>query len=340
MPTAPILTEPTNFLTFFVSFLLLAAGRRHSNAARLHDHAATAATYCAGTVYPSLCLSTLLSIPNLSSKSLPSIISAAINRTADAVDASHRNCSSIYSHRRNLGPLQRVALSDCLELLDSSLDFLRLALKDLHRTNSSASRSELTTVLSASITNQFTCLDGFAYVPEHVVNIRPSLERYLVHVYRLVSNILALSKKLPSPPPPPPPKRAAEAFEGYGRVKGGFPAWLTSNDRRLLRAEAPGGLTANLVVAEDGSGNFTTVGEAVAAAPNNSATRFVIYIKAGGYFENVEVGKNKVNLVFVGDGVGKTVIKAGRNVADGWTTFRSATVGEDIILFSLNYADS
>jgi pectinesterase len=40
----------------------------------------------------------------------------------------------------------------------------------------------------------------------------------------------------------------------------------------------------------------------------------------------VEVGKSKKNLMFIGDGIGKTVIKASRNVVDGSTTFRSATV--------------
>jgi len=53
----------------------------------------------------------------------------------------------------------------------------------------------------------------------------------------------------------------------------------------------------------------------------------VIHIKAGAYFENVEVIRKKTNLMFVGDGIGKTVVKASRNVVDGWTTFQSATVG-------------
>ncbi|URD82851.1 pectinesterase, partial [Musa troglodytarum] len=66
--------------------------------------------------------------------------------------------------------------------------------------------------------------------------------------------------------------------------------------------------------------------DAVAAAPNNTDTRFVIYVKAGAYFENVEVGKSKTNLLLFGDGIGKTVVKASRSVVDGWTTFRSATV--------------
>lgn len=85
---------------------------------------------------------------------------------------------------------------------------------------------------------------------------------------------------------------------------------------------------ADLVVAKDGSGNFTTVTDAINAAPNNSDTRFVIYVKAGGYYENVEVGKSKTNIMLIGDGMWKTAIKGNRNVVDGWTTFRSATVGQ------------
>ncbi|KAK1317513.1 hypothetical protein QJS10_CPA05g00343 [Acorus calamus] len=83
---------------------------------------------------------------------------------------------------------------------------------------------------------------------------------------------------------------------------------------------------ADLVVAKDGTGNFTKVVEAVAAVPDNSRRRFVIYIKEGTYFENVEVNKTKTNVMFVGDGIRKTVIKANQNIVNGWTTFRSATV--------------
>lgn len=39
---------------------------------------------------------------------------------------------------------------------------------------------------------------------------------------------------------------------------------------------------ANTVVAKDGSGDFRTVSDAVAVAPNNNQARWVIYIKAGG----------------------------------------------------------
>lgn len=55
--------------------------------------------------------------------------------------------------------------------------------------------------------------------------------------------------------------------------------------------------------------------------------RFMIYIKGGEYFENVEIPKKKTMIMLVGDGIGKTIIKANRSRADGWSTFQSATVG-------------
>ena len=81
-------------------------------------------------------------------------------------------------------------------------------------------------------------------------------------------------------------------------------------------------------MAQDGSGNFTTVSAAVEAAPVESAARFVIYVKKGVYREAVEVGKKKWNLMLVGDGMGATVISGNRSYVDGYTTYRSATVGE------------
>lgn len=148
----------------------------------------------------------------------------------------------------------------------------------------------------------------------------------------MVSNSLVLVKKLR-------PKvkwgwgtgRSKEVFSGYGEMVDGFPTWVSRKDRRLLQTSL-NGTKPNLIVAKDGSGNYTTISEAVAAAPNSTKTRFVIYIKNGTYLENVDVAKKKTNLMFIGDGIEKTVVKASRNVADNYTTFRSATVGKSKIL--------
>jgi pectinesterase len=64
----------------------------------------------------------------------------------------------------------------------------------------------------------------------------------------------------------------------------------------------------DLVVAKDGSGNYTTVQAAVNAAPTNSSTRTEIYIKNGTYYEVITVPSNKTNLTFIGQSVTGTVL--------------------------------
>lgn len=170
------------------------------------------------------------------------------------------------------------------------------------------------------MTNLYTCLDGFAYSKGRV---RDKIEKKLLQRSHHVSNSLAMLNKVPGV------KKLTTSesvvFPEYGNMKKGFPSWVSSKDRKLLQAKVKE-TKFDLLVAKDGTGNFTTIGEALAVAPNSSTTRFVIHIKEGAYFENVEVIRKKTNLMFVGDGIGKTVVKGSRNVVDGWTTFQSATV--------------
>ncbi|RCW46371.1 pectate lyase [Paenibacillus prosopidis] len=63
-----------------------------------------------------------------------------------------------------------------------------------------------------------------------------------------------------------------------------------------------------VVVAKDGTGDFTTVQAAVDAAPNYSAKRHVIYIKNGVYREKLNVPSSKTNLSFVGESQEDTVL--------------------------------
>src|SRR5690349_13814844 len=64
----------------------------------------------------------------------------------------------------------------------------------------------------------------------------------------------------------------------------------------------------DIVVAKDGSGNYTTVQAAVNAAPSNSSTRTVIYIKNGSYYEVITIPTNKTNLTFIGQSNTGTVL--------------------------------
>jgi pectin methylesterase-like acyl-CoA thioesterase len=56
----------------------------------------------------------------------------------------------------------------------------------------------------------------------------------------------------------------------------------------------------DLVVAQDGSGDFTTITDAIFATPNFSFHRYRIKIRAGTYKENITIGKKKQNLTLIG----------------------------------------
>ncbi|KMZ63426.1 pectin methylesterase, family CE8 [Zostera marina] len=83
---------------------------------------------------------------------------------------------------------------------------------------------------------------------------------------------------------------------------------------------------ADLIVAQDGSGNFTSISDAVAALTENTSKRFVIKIMPGEYTENIMIDKDKPNVTLIGSGVNITVLKSNRSVKTGWTTTTSATL--------------
>ena len=73
----------------------------------------------------------------------------------------------------------------------------------------------------------------------------------------------------------------------------------------------PASLSAQLTVAQDGTGQFSTVQAAVDAAPSHSRARTVIHLKPGIYRERVVVSPDKALLSFEGEDPRTTVITAG-----------------------------
>lgn len=64
----------------------------------------------------------------------------------------------------------------------------------------------------------------------------------------------------------------------------------------------------NIIVAKDGSGDYTTVQEAVDAAPESRTRPFTIFIKQGTYKGIVNIPSNKTFIHFKGAGADKTII--------------------------------
>jgi pectin methylesterase-like acyl-CoA thioesterase len=97
----------------------------------------------------------------------------------------------------------------------------------------------------------------------------------------------------------------------------------------------------DIVVAQDGSGQFTNITSALeslaasaaingssAAASGGGLRRIIVYIKQGIYDESFEVPRSLVNLTLVGDGAGATIVTGNKSVGSGlFNTLRTATVG-------------
>ncbi|XP_057817365.1 pectinesterase [Cryptomeria japonica] len=238
---------------------------------------------------------------------------------------------------------QSRAIQDCSQLYDLAVDHLTDGLSELSQSSVKLRQAvDVQSFLSAALTYQVTCLDG---LKEAKVNLRSySFPDRISNCSRSVSSCLALVRKywiggtgsvkasvnnrrLLSDT-----RRVRRVDDGflsqYGSMGNGFPSWLSRGDRRLLLQTARGvSLTGNVVtVAQNGSGNFTTITDAINAASNKSADRFVIYVTGGVYEEYVAIPKSKYNIMLIGDGINVTVITGNRSVVDGWTTFNSATL--------------
>ncbi|XP_010056842.2 pectinesterase-like [Eucalyptus grandis] len=270
---------------------------------------------CRGTPYSDLCVSTLASFTGLASMSFPEIISGMLHQSASEVRAASTHCTVMKNHfLGKLSMLERQALDICLELFRDIFDDFDNAVSYLESSKVTVRHYyDLQSLLSGMMTNVYTCTDEFDPHTDNL-NLGDSMKDRLSNILRHVSNSLFLLAKI----------RGVNNPSGHG-IRERFPAWMSLEDSLLV--QTPTNATKfDLVVAKDGSGNFTSINDAVAAAPDNIKTRFVIYIKEGDYLEYVTVNKTKTNLMFVGDGIEKTLIKGNRNYDDGWTAYWSATV--------------
>ncbi|KAJ1377689.1 Pectinesterase, catalytic [Sesbania bispinosa] len=102
---------------------------------------------------------------------------------------------------------------------------------------------------------------------------------------------------------------------------------LASSSTTTKQVGAP---KADIVVAQDGIGNYKTISEGVAAAAKLSGKwGVVIHVKASVYKESVDIKRSMKNLMIIGDGMGFTIVTGNNNAQDGSTTFRSATFGNE-----------
>ncbi|XP_074274596.1 pectinesterase-like [Silene latifolia] len=218
----------------------------------------------------------------------------------------------------------RMAWNDCLELYDDTIQQLtqtRLS------SNIPAHLDDIQTYLSAATTNYETCKNGFLdfNLPFHLESSPLSLTS---NFSKSLTNVLAINAAIINSNPSGTSSSRNNGGGGRRLLTKDFPSWTSAADRKLLQSSNPT-TEANLVVAKDGSGKFKTISEAIAASKKqrSGTNRFIIYVKAGIYNENVAITNKMKNLMLIGDGIDATIVTSNKNVQDGYTTFRSATFG-------------
>ncbi|CAA6663423.1 unnamed protein product [Spirodela intermedia] len=175
-------------------------------------------------------------------------------------------------------PRTKHALENCEELLEYAVDDLKnsaaqLGAVDLSKMNKVV--EDLKVWLSAAITYQETCLDGFENATgdagaamRKAMNASMALTQNTLAIVNDVSSVFT-SFQIPSF------TRRLLSSDDQEPEDDQQPRWVDAGRRRLLALEAAE-LSADIVVAKDGSGNFTTINEALAAVPKKKNTTTVI----------------------------------------------------------------
>nr|DAD24383.1 TPA_asm: hypothetical protein HUJ06_025847 [Nelumbo nucifera] len=265
-------------------------------------------TWCSQTPYPQYCEDYMAHDSRSSGlKSHSDFKKLAMQITLDqAIQAKSNN--RLHEPKFSNGR-EKAAWADCTELYQNTIARLNLTVNPC----AMCTDYDVQTWLSTALTNLETCRTSVMElgVSDNIFSLVSN------NVSNLIINALAINK--------PPPKE--ETFDD------GFPTWASPRDRKLLQMERTSlAWKADLVVAQDGSGNFKTVSEAIneVAKWNPSGVgpgrRHVVHMKAGIYQEHMQV--YTPNMMFTGDGIGKTVITGSMSVGGGATTFNSATIGE------------
>lgn len=243
---------------------------------------------CSKTRYPTLCVDSLLDFPGSQNASEPDLVHISVNLTHRRFGQALSAASEVANLQ--MEPIVRSAFEDCLELLDDSVDLLAQSLSSSAVSpggggNGGGSAQDVMTWLSAALTNQDTCAEGFEGLSGAVRD--QMVTSGLQDLSELVSNCLAIftavggGDDFAGVPIQNRRRRRllANGEYGYG-VGSGYPKWMSREERRLLDAPASK-IQADIVVSKDGNGTVKTIEQAIKKAPEHSSRRIIIYVKAG-----------------------------------------------------------
>lgn len=243
---------------------------------------------CSKTRFPSLCVNSLVEFPGALTATEEDLVHISFNMTLQRLSKALYASSGI--SYLAMDPLSRSAYDGCLELLDDSIDALSRSLTSVApsmaggsaKPISGASSQDVVTWLSAALTNQDTCGEGFDGVAGG--SVKSHMAESLRDLSELLSNCLAIFSGSVTDDFSGVPIQNRRRLMQEDDISGDFPRWLGRKERRLL-ALPVSAIQADIVVSKDGNGSngreYKTIAEAIKKVPEHSTRRIVIYVKAG-----------------------------------------------------------
>ncbi|TMW82408.1 hypothetical protein EJD97_006016 [Solanum chilense] len=315
--------------------------------------------FCQATEFKDQCAKSLESAAKNESATIQDYLTAAFRTTLDELKKGLDETGKTKVDK-DADPYNHMAVDDCKLMLQWGVEKLEESVKLIGETDEESIHEysvDLLNWIGGVYSFQTICIDAIEQ-PEY----KSAIEKGLVNATQLTNNAISMVAKMSDvlksfniqipqgllDGNSSPHRRLLDVNKVDG---GGFPTWFPAADRKLLEKSSKGKgkgkgkdgaplgagpalppvgsgpLTPDAVVAKDGSGKFKSVVDAIKAYPANHQGRYIIYIKAGTYVEQILIEKNQPNVFMYGDGAGKTIISCDKNVMNKVTTMNSATVG-------------
>ncbi|KAL5982640.1 putative pectinesterase/pectinesterase inhibitor 51 [Asimina triloba] len=278
---------------------------------------------CKATRFPDSCQNELMNAHLPNPPTPMDVIKASLDVSYQNLETAQSMVKTILSSASG-DPNMTNAANNCIEVLRYSS--YRISLTSSPDVLPSGRTKDARAWMSAAELYQYDCWSALKYVnTTHRVN---ETMAFLDGLIQLTSNALSMIFSYDhfgnDTAKWRPPMTERSGFWGDSSTNGGEGAVSG------FKGGVPAGLAPDATVCKAREGCFRTVQSAVDAAPENlsGGRRFVIHIEAGVYEEIVRVPFEKKNVVFVGDGMGKTVITGKLYVGMvGISTYNTATVG-------------
>ncbi|XP_068651250.1 21 kDa protein-like [Aristolochia californica] len=195
-------------LHLVVAHLILSSGLTTCSAARTHplEKSSTGSTEfirtsCEATTYPRVCFNSLSAYASTIQTSPRQMALAALSVTLFGARSTSDALLKMSAQGLKMKPREKAAMTDCLANLSDSVDEIRRSTGEmghLSGPNFDLKLNDIQTWVSAALTDEDTCMDGFEGMTGKV---RTAVRGKIVKVAQLTSNALALVNGLAASAP-------------------------------------------------------------------------------------------------------------------------------------------